>query len=177
MDSEDIALIGILLACGAITHLVASFFATPLVFNFAISFYCLAIILTTPKIEEALGIGIAAGVIFALVSHSVCPLANLISEPVGAFVCLTIYVLLGRYTSHSASAATFYATCASGFIFILVSLLLAGDVILSQYNSFLAFFIEASPIVLGTALVNVLLTGLLLRLVTRLIIFSELSEF
>jgi energy-coupling factor transport system ATP-binding protein len=177
MNSEDITLVGILLACGGVVHLVAGLFPTSIIPNFAIIFYCLAVVLTTPKIEEALGIGVVAGIIFALVSHSIYPLGNLISEPVGALVFYAIYVLLSKYTSHAAGTAMFYAACASGFTFVLVALIMAGPVILVEYSDRLMFFISMSPIVLATALVNLFLIDLLLRLVTRLIIYFELSEF
>jgi hypothetical protein len=177
MNSQNIALVGILLACGAVAHLVASTFPTPIVSNFSISFYCLAIILTRPKFMEVLGIGVAAGIIFALIGPSINPLGNLISEPVGALICLFIYALLAESTGHAASVATFYATCVSGFTFVLVALTMAGPAIALEYGSPFSFFTAVFPILLVTAIVNSLVIGLLLRLVTRLITFSEFSEF
>jgi hypothetical protein len=61
MKSKDIAIVGILLAVGAILRYFLVMLHTPLTPNMIIAFYCLAIILIRPKVYEALGIGIVAG--------------------------------------------------------------------------------------------------------------------
>ena len=181
MNSQNIALVGVLLACGGIVRVMASLvvsaFPIPIVPNLAISFYCLAIVLITPKIEETLCIGIFAGIICALVSNSIYPLGNFISEPVGALVFLGIYISLSKYTSHAAGTAMFYASCASGFTFVLIAMIMAWPIISVEYSDMFMFFISMAPIVLATAFVNVLFIDLLLRLANRFIISSELSEF
>jgi hypothetical protein len=169
MRSQDIAIVGILLACAAIARLAANILPTPIVSNLAIGFYCLALILTAPKIGEALGIGVVAGIICSMISHSIYPPANLISEPVGVLVCLGIYGLLANRTAYAAGTATFLATCASGFTFVLVALIMAGPAIALKYSGMLTFFIAMSPIVFGTAIVNSLVVGLLSRPAIRLI--------
>ena len=169
MRSQDIAIIGILLACAAIARLAANIIPTPIVSNLAIGFYCLAIILTVPKISEALGIGIVAGIICMTISHSIYPPANLISEPVGVLVCLLVYGLLSQKMKFSAEITTFLATCASGFTFVLVALVMASSAIELRFDGMLPFFIAMSPIVLGTALVNSIVVGLLVRPATRII--------
>jgi len=169
MRSQDIAIIGILLACAAIARLAANIIPTPIVSNLAIGFYCLAIILTVPKISEALGIGIVAGIICMTISHSIYPPANLISEPVGVLVCLLVYGLLSKKMNFSAEITTFLATCASGFTFVLVALVMASSAIELRFDGMLPFFIAMSPIVLGTALVNSIVVGLLVRPATRII--------
>jgi len=169
MRSNDIAIIGILLACAAIARLAANIIPTPIVSNLAIGFYCLAIILTRPKISEALGIGVVAGIICMTISHSIYPPANLISEPVGVLVCLLVYGLLSKKMKHSAEITTFVATCASGFTFVLVALVMASSAIALRFDGMLPFFIAMSPIVLGTALVNSIVVGLLVRPATRVI--------
>jgi len=177
MHSQDIAIIGILLACAAIARLAANIIPTPIVSNLAIGFYCLAIILTMPKISEALGIGIVAGIICAMISHSIYPPANLISEPVGVLVCLAVYGLLANRTKFSAEITTFLATCASGFTFVLVALIMATPAIAGRFAEInstlidlaLPFFIAMSPIVIGTAIANSIVVGLLVRPATRVI--------
>jgi len=161
MRSQDIAIVGILLACAAIARLAANIIPTPIVSNLAIGFYCLAIILTAPRVGEALGIGLVAGIICAMISHSIYPPANLISEPVGVLVCLAVYSLLARRTKYAAGTATFLATCASGFTFVLVALVMAAPAISLKYSGMLPFFIAMSPIVIGTALANSVVIGLL----------------
>jgi len=161
MRSQDIAIVGILLACAAIARLAANIIPTPIVSNLAIGFYCLAIILTRPKISEALGIGIVAGIICAMISHSIYPPANLISEPIGVLVCLAVYGLLANKTKYAAGTATFLATCASGFTFVLVALVMAAPAISLRFDGMLPFFLAMSPIVVGTALANSVVVGLL----------------
>ena len=73
MKSKDIAIVGILLAIGAILRYFLAMLHTPLTPNMIIAFYCLAIILIQPKIYEALGIGIVAGILSMLISSSMFP--------------------------------------------------------------------------------------------------------
>ena len=169
MRSQDIAIVGILLACAAIARLAANILPTPIVSNLAIGFYCLAVILTAPRISEALGIGLVAGIICAMISHSIYPPANLISEPIGVAACLLVYSLLARRTQYAAGTATFLATCASGFSFVAVALVMAAPAISLKYSGMLPFFIAMAPIVLGTALVNSIVIGLLARPAARVI--------
>ena len=169
MRSQDIAIVGILLACAAIARLMANILPTPIVSNLAIGFYCLAIILVAPRINEALGIGLVAGIICAMISHSIYPPANLISEPIGVVVCLLVYGLLAKQTRYAAGTATFLATCASGFSFLAVALIMAAPAIALKYSGMLPFFIAMTPIVLGTAVVNSIVVGLLTRPALRVI--------
>jgi len=53
MKSRDIALVGILLAAGAIARYISLFVPGAIVANLTIAFYCLAIILVVPKFKEA----------------------------------------------------------------------------------------------------------------------------
>jgi hypothetical protein len=93
MKSKDIAIVGILLAIGAILRYFLAMLHTPLTPNMIIAFYCLAIILIRPKIYEALGIGIVAGILSMVISSSMFPPANLVSEPLGALVCFCLYAI------------------------------------------------------------------------------------
>ncbi|NMB79895.1 MAG: hypothetical protein GYA23_12470, partial [Methanomicrobiales archaeon] len=94
MKSKDIAIVGILLAIGAILRYFLAMLHTPLTPNMIIAFYCLAIILIAPKIYEAIGIGFVAGILSMLISGSIFPPANLVSEPIGALVCFAVYTLI-----------------------------------------------------------------------------------
>jgi hypothetical protein len=96
MKSKDIVIVGILLGIGAIARYVSLVVGGPITSNLVIAFYALAILLVVPKIREALGIGIVAGIICALISHSLFPPANLISEPIGALVAILVILGIDR---------------------------------------------------------------------------------
>ncbi len=98
MKSKDIVIVGILLGIGAIVRYVSLIAPGPITSNLVIAFYSLAIILVAPKVSEALGIGIVAGIICALISHSLFPPANLISEPVGALVAVLSLMVINKFT-------------------------------------------------------------------------------
>ena len=68
MKSKDIAVVGILLAIGAILRYFLAMLHTPLTPNMIIAFYCLAIILVRPTLLEAIGIGLVAGVLSMVIS-------------------------------------------------------------------------------------------------------------
>ncbi|QYZ79660.1 hypothetical protein E2N92_09560 [Methanofollis formosanus] len=154
MKSRNIAIAGILLATGAIVRYISLVIPGPIVSNLVIAFYCLAIILIVPVFGEAVGIGVVAGILCALISHSVFPPANLISEPVGAVVCLLAYTVLRGRTGIAPGAATLVATLASGTAFVAVAILGIAPVILTKYASIGVFAMTTIPIVVITALVN-----------------------
>ena len=99
---------------------------TPLTPNIIIAFYCLAIIVLKPKIFEALGIGIIAGFLSMVISGSVFPPANLISEAAGAYVCFIFYEILRQRQNLAPLVTTFVTTLASGFIFAGIATIFAG---------------------------------------------------
>ncbi len=98
MKSKDIVIVGILLGIGAIVRYFSLIAPGPITSNLVIAFYSLAIVLVVPRIKEALGIGIVAGIICALISHSLFPPANLISEPIGALVAIGAILGIDRLT-------------------------------------------------------------------------------
>lgn len=164
MKSQDIAIVGILLAVGAIVRYVATTMVPgPITSNLVIGFYCLAIILTLPKYTEALGIGIVAGIICMLITHSVFPPGNLVSEPVGALVCLGLYVSIkDRIKMVSPAITTFIATLASGFTFIAIAIVFATQQILLQNQETInAFFTASAIIVVTCAIVNAIIVEIL----------------
>jgi hypothetical protein len=171
MKSQDIAIVGILLAVGAIVRYVATtMIPGPITSNLVIGFYCLAIILVLPKYPEALGIGIVSGIICFLITHSVFPPGNLISEPVGALVCLGLYSLIkDRIKLVAPAITTFVATLASGFTFIAVAALFATKGIIDKAvasggdptNAVNAFIMVSLGIVVTCAIVNAIIVQIL----------------
>jgi hypothetical protein len=171
MKSQDIAIVGILLAVGAIVRYVATTMVPgPITSNLVIGFYCLAIILVLPKYPEALGIGIVSGIICSLITHSVFPPGNLISEPVGAIVCLAVYSLIrNRISVGSEGITTFIATLASGFTFIVVAVIFATKGITDKIvasggdpsNAINAFILASLTIVVTCAIVNAIIVQIL----------------
>ena len=145
MKSKDIAIVGILLAVGAILRYFLAMLHTPLTPNMIIAFYCLAIILIRPRVYEALGIGIVAGLLSMLISSSIFPPANLISEPLGALTCFGLYALLSTRTKLAPTVTTFIATLVSGFSFAAIAILCVGATLLAKYNSIGAFVSHLCP--------------------------------
>lgn len=119
LKAIDVAVAALLIAAGAVIRLVCPpmFDITP---NFAIAMYSLAILLARPRLGEALGIGIVAGLVCMVTSKAAYPV-NILSEPVGALVCLGIFNLLeARFKNFILTPffATALATLASGLTFI-----------------------------------------------------------
>ena len=155
MKSKDVAIVGILLALGAVLRYFLAMLNTPLTPNMIIAFYCFAIILVKPKIHEALAIGFVAGILSMLISSSVFPQANLISEPVGAYVCYIFYELLMQREKLAPLVTTFIATLASGFTFAGIATVFVLETILTRYHgNFLEFVAVYVPIVIITAVFN-----------------------
>ncbi len=162
MKSKDIAIVGILLAVGAILRYFLAMLHTPLTPNMIIAFYCLAIILIRPKVYEALGIGIVAGLLSMLISSSIFPPANLISEPLGALTCFGLYALLSSRTKLAPTVTTFIATLVSGFSFAAIAILCVTATILAAFHGSLgAFVIVFIPIVVITAVFNAIIVQIL----------------
>jgi hypothetical protein len=101
MKSKDIVIVGVLLGIGAIVRYVSLVVPGAITSNLVIAFYALAIALILPSFKEAIGIGVVAGIICALISHSVFPPANLISEPIGAIVALAVILGAERITRNT----------------------------------------------------------------------------
>ena len=165
MKSKDIAIVAMLLATGAILRYILAMLNTPLTPNIIIAFYCLAIILIRPDIYEALGIGIIAGVLSMLISGSLFPQANLISEPVGAYVCFYFYKLLRDKEDLAPMITTFFATLMSGFAFVMVATVFMYATILAMYQgNFGEFVLVYVPIVVITAVLNAVIVQIFFSL-------------
>ena len=154
MKSRDIAIVGILLAAGAIVRYMSLLIPGPIVSNLVIAFYSLAIILVAPTLREALGIGVVAGVICALISHSIFPPANLISEPLGAIACLGVYRMLRGRVPLAPAVTTLLATITSGSVFVFTALIAVAPTVLGSFGTASAYLAVTVPIVLITAVVN-----------------------
>ncbi|AKB81773.1 MULTISPECIES: hypothetical protein [Methanosarcina] len=161
MKSQDIAIVGILLAVGAIVRYLSLIIPGPIVSNLVIAFYCLAIILVMPTFTEVIGIGIVAGIVCAFLSHSIFPPANLISEPVGAIACLVTYTSLRNKFSFSPVPSTLVGTLISGSTFVIVAMIMIAPAILSKFATMGAFVAATVPIVIGTAIVNAIIVQIL----------------
>ena len=170
MKSRDIAIAGILLAIGAIVRYLSLIIPGPIVANLVIAFYCLAVILILPTVTEALGIGLVAGIISALISHSIFPPGNLISEPIGALVCLGLYRVLKCRPSFGPGLTTFLATLASGFSFVIISLVVMAPKILSTYATLGAYVLVIIPIVTLAALANAVIVQILYFPAARIVL-------
>jgi hypothetical protein len=125
MKSKDIAVVGILLAIGAILRYFLAMLHTPLTPNMIIAFYCLGIILIRPKILEALGIGLVAGALSMVISSSMFPPGNLISEPIGAFVCFVLYAIAIKISSINSGIMQFKSQLSGISVFCMALFVIA----------------------------------------------------
>jgi hypothetical protein len=126
-----------------------------------IAFYCLAIILVIPTLTEVIGIGIVAGIVCALLSHSIFPPANLISEPIGAVACLLTFKALRTKLSLSPAISTLIGTLVSGTTFVIVAMVMVAPAILSKFSTMGAFIAAIIPIVVLTAFANAIIVQIL----------------
>jgi energy-coupling factor transport system ATP-binding protein len=108
----------LLIAAGAVIRLTVPtmFGITP---NFAIAMYSLAILLIRPRLGEALGIGIVAGLVCMFSSKAAYPV-NLVSETIGAIICylaMTFFVKINKFT-FAPFITTALTTISSGLAFV-----------------------------------------------------------
>jgi len=97
-----------------------------------------------------------------VISSSMFPPGNLISEPVGALVCFVLYAVMREKTTFAPTATTFIATLASGFTFAAVAIAAIGATYLAKYNGDLMAFVAVFvPIVVITAVFNAIIVQLL----------------
>ena len=164
-STRDLILIAVLLAAGAVLKLTVSSFLTfaGMKPNFMIAMYCLAIILTRPKIYQAGIIGLITGFISQIPMLNATPLVNIASELVGALVCGILLAAFLRVARGNASlqnvvfpfVITFVATVCSGYVFALI--------VGSAMNGLpaAAVFVTYAVMVLGTATLNAILVAIL----------------
>ena len=167
LTTQDLILIAVLLAAGAVLKLtVASFLSfAGMKPNFVIAMYCLAIILTRPNIGQSLVIGLLAGIMCQIPMLNATPLVNIPSEMLGALACgLLIHVpmkIAGK-ADINPFVNTFLSTVVSGYTFaIIVGLMngLALPVVFATY----------AVMVFGTALFNSVLVQILVPLLRKVL--------
>ena len=127
LSTQDLILIAVLLAAGAVLKLtvgslLASFGMKP---NFIIAMYCLAIILTKPKLGQCAAIGLIAGLICQLPMLNATPGLNIVSELLGAVVCgllIKVPMSVGGKLDINPLINTFVSTTVSGGAFALMAI-------------------------------------------------------
>lgn len=157
VKSRWIAITALLLAVGAILHLITPSFGgiTP---NWTIAMYCIAINLTRPTVSQAAGIGVVAGALNIPTSKSAFPYGNLASELVGAVTCAiivhtTVSCTVGKLNLKPAVTA-FLSTITSGFTFITIL-----KVVMSLPMH--VYLYAMVPVVFAVAAINTVVTQLL----------------
>ena len=81
-----------------------------------------------------------------LISGSIFPPANLISEPLGALVCFALYSLIKNRSKLAPTATTFLVTLVSGFSFAAIAIIAVAPTILSKYTTLDGFIIVFVPL-------------------------------
>ena len=163
LTTQDLILIAVLLAAGAVLKLtVASLFASfGMKPNFIIAMYCLAIILTKPKVGQAVIIGLIAGLICQLPMLNATPGLNIVSEVLGALVCgllVKVPMKIGGKVDINPFVNTFFSTFVSGASFALMAIYIN---VISQGTDPTPALIAYATIVLGTATINAILNTIL----------------
>jgi len=161
MDSRDIFLVAVLLSAGTLLRFILVMFGATVTPNVLVAFYSIAIMLILPSFGEAIGIGFIGGVIASLISRSLINPAFLMSEPLGAAVCLLVFISLRYHRRAAPYAAAFTATIASGVVFTALALSLAGIRVLEAYPDPGHFLATMAIVITATALVNAVIAGLL----------------
>ena len=128
--------------------------------NFIIAMYCLAIILTRPKLGQALIIGLLAGLICQIPLLNATPLLNIPSEVLGALACgllIKVPMRIGGKLDLNPLVNTFISTVVSGGTFALLSIYIN---VVHGRRRFAALATYAA-IVFGTATFNCILVQVL----------------
>lgn len=156
---QDLILVAVLLAAGAVLKLtVSSFFSfAGMKPNFIIAMYCLAIILVRPNVGQAVVIGLLAGLMCQIPMLNATPWVNVASETLGGLACgllIMVPMKIGKFDINPL-VSTFLSTVVSGYTFaIIVGVCLNGlplGVTLVIY----------AVMVFGTAAVNCVLVQIL----------------
>ena len=167
LTTQDLILIAVLLAAGAVLKLtVASFLSfAGMKPNFIIAMYCLAIILTRPKVPQAIVIGLLAGIMCQIPMLNATPLVNIPSELLGALACgLLVYVpmKIGGKLDVNPFVNTFLSTVVSGYTFAIIVGLMNG-------LELPVIFVTYAIMVFGTATFNAILVQILTPLLRKVL--------
>lgn len=155
---QDLILIAVLLAAGAVLKLTVSSFLSfaGMKPNFMIAMYCLAIILVRPNVGQAVIIGLLTGLISQIPMLNATPWVNIPSEMIGACVCgLMIHIPMKiSKLDLNPLVTTFVSTVFSGYTFAIIVGLLNG-------LDLGAIFVMYAVMVFGTATINCILVEIL----------------
>ena len=167
LTTQDLILIAVLLAAGAVLKLtVASFLSfAGMKPNFVIAMYCLAIILTRPKLPQSIAIGLIAGIMCQIPMLNATPLVNIPSEVLGALACgLLIHVPLkiADKADLNPLVTTFLSTVVSGYTFAIIVGLMNG-------LALPVIFVTYAVMVFGTATFNAILVQILTPLLRKVL--------
>lgn len=115
----------LLLAIGVILRMVSPNIGG-ISLNWNIVMYCLSILLCRPTARQGLGIGFVSGLVATVTSKAALPYANLVSDPLAAFVCAylaerrALAVRVGGVSLEPA-LLVFLTTCISGGTFVTIT--------------------------------------------------------
>lgn len=167
LTTQDLILIAVLLAAGAVLKLtVASFLSfAGMKPNFVIAMYCLAIILTRPKVGQAILIGLLAGIMCQIPMLNATPLVNIPSEVLGALACgllIRIPLKIGGKLDINPIITTFLSTVVSGYTFAIIVGMMNG-------LELPVIFVTYAVMVFGTAAFNAILVQILTPLLRKVL--------
>lgn len=170
---QDLILIAVLIAAGAVLKLTVSSF---LMFagmkpNFMIAMYCIAIILTRPNLIQSACIGLLVGLVSQIPLLNATPLVNFASELVGAVVCCLLVTIFSRVASRNSliqnvafpAVITFVSTIFSGYTFAMIV-----GVTVSGLEPVAVFGVYA-VMVLGTAAMNCVVAAILVPVLRKVL--------
>lgn len=160
VDSRDAFLIGMLLSTGALVRFMLVMAGEPVTPNVLIGFSSLAIMVVLPSFSGAIGIGLASGIIAALISRSLLNPAFLLSEPLGAAVCLMVFSSLRHEQKSAPCVAAFLATLASGIVYSAIAVSLAGATVQVSFPVPGMFLLTMTMVILLTATANAVIAGM-----------------
>ena len=165
LSVRDLILVAVLIAAGAVLKLTVSSFLSfaGMKPNFMIAMYCLAIILTRPKIYQSVVIGLLVGLVSQIPMLNATPLVNIASEMVGALVCGILVTVLAKAARDNKTCqnvvfpiiTTFISTVFSGYTFAMIV-----GVAVAHLDPLAVFGVYA-VMVLGTATMNAVLAAIL----------------
>ena len=163
LTTQDLILIAVLLAAGAVLKLTVGSLLSSMGMkpNFIIAMYCLAIILTRPKVGQALIIGLLAGLICQAPMLNATPLLNIPSELLGALACgllIKIPMNIGGKLDLNPLVNTFLSTVVSGGTFALLAIYIN---VVSTGGDVMVALATYAAIVFGTATFNAILVQVL----------------
>ena len=170
---QDLILIAVLIAAGAVLKLTVSSFLTfaGMKPNFMIAMYCIAIILTRPNLIQSACIGLLVGLVSQIPLLNATPLVNFASELVGAVVCCLLVTVFSRVASRNTliqnvafpAVITFVSTIFSGYTFAMIV-----GVTVSGLEPMAVFGVYA-VMVLGTAAMNCVVAAILVPVLRKVL--------